>query len=286
MFKRVLPASYAGLFLSVIIFTRAANATSYNDYYVGGSVVGTPNVDTLQGTNIHTFEIYSLDVSHSGNNLNVTIKTAYAGHDGFEQTNYGALFIKTNGPILDAGNNPVRPDASHAFANDTSTARAGNFDYAVVLPGGLGTGSKTGNNASLDSLKADGSNIQISYWPNSNVNNNSNNSGGIFRNGQAVGVKGNPTVVDGNVSYSIIEDLSISFTISNIFNQLGPEFSLAWEMTCGNDVIFVDVYKRDVECTNCVPGQTPLPATLPLFASGLGVLGFVVQRRKRKVLAN
>ena len=30
------------------------------------------------------------------------------------------------------------------------------------------------------------------------------------------------------------------------------------------------------------PGETPLPATLPLFATGLGVLGLLGWRRKRK----
>jgi hypothetical protein len=30
------------------------------------------------------------------------------------------------------------------------------------------------------------------------------------------------------------------------------------------------------------PGTTPLPTTLPLFASGLGALGLLARRRKRK----
>ncbi|MGZ5866976.1 MAG: laminin B domain-containing protein, partial [Xanthobacteraceae bacterium] len=32
------------------------------------------------------------------------------------------------------------------------------------------------------------------------------------------------------------------------------------------------------------PGETPLPAALPLFASGLGVFGFIALRRKRKTV--
>ncbi len=32
-------------------------------------------------------------------------------------------------------------------------------------------------------------------------------------------------------------------------------------------------------------GTTPLPAALPLFASGLGVFGFIAARRKRKPVA-
>jgi hypothetical protein len=35
-------------------------------------------------------------------------------------------------------------------------------------------------------------------------------------------------------------------------------------------------------CTDCVPAETPLPAGLPLFASGLGVLGLLGWRGKRK----
>ncbi|MGZ5896991.1 MAG: laminin B domain-containing protein, partial [Xanthobacteraceae bacterium] len=33
------------------------------------------------------------------------------------------------------------------------------------------------------------------------------------------------------------------------------------------------------------PGETPLPGALPLFASGLGMLGFIAHRRKRKAVA-
>jgi hypothetical protein len=38
------------------------------------------------------------------------------------------------------------------------------------------------------------------------------------------------------------------------------------------------------ECTDCAPSPsaTPLPAALPLFATGLGALGFLGFRRKRK----
>jgi hypothetical protein len=33
------------------------------------------------------------------------------------------------------------------------------------------------------------------------------------------------------------------------------------------------------------PVATPLPAALPLFATGLGVMGFLAKRRKRKTVA-
>jgi PEP-CTERM motif len=36
-------------------------------------------------------------------------------------------------------------------------------------------------------------------------------------------------------------------------------------------------------CTNCAPVQTPLPPAMALFASGLGMMGLLGWRRKRKV---
>ena len=40
----------------------------------------------------------------------------------------------------------------------------------------------------------------------------------------------------------------------------------------------------DVSVTGPAVSQTPVPGALPLFATGLGVLGFFAQRRKRKTL--
>jgi hypothetical protein len=41
----------------------------------------------------------------------------------------------------------------------------------------------------------------------------------------------------------------------------------------------------DVDACAVVIGATPIPAALPLFASGLGALGFIGWRRKRKAQA-
>ena len=41
-------------------------------------------------------------------------------------------------------------------------------------------------------------------------------------------------------------------------------------------------YVDDVSVTGAAPSAVPLPAALPLFASGLGALGLLGWRRKRK----
>ena len=48
---------------------------------------------------------------------------------------------------------------------------------------------------------------------------------------------------------------------------------------------FNGVVRISYEITSFDPILTPLPAALPLFASGLGVLGLLGWRRKRKAAA-
>jgi hypothetical protein len=52
-------------------------------------------------------------------------------------------------------------------------------------------------------------------------------------------------------------------------------------MTCGNDVIIAEF---PVTITTH-QDTTPLPAALPLFGTGLGALGLLGWRRKRKAQA-
>jgi hypothetical protein len=63
--------------------------------------------------------------------------------------------------------------------------------------------------------------------------------------------------------------------------MLGTDFALAWAMTCANDIILGNV---SLPCDNCgpPPGATPLPGAMALFAGGLGVLGMVGYRRRKR----
>lgn len=70
-----------------------------------------------------------------------------------------------------------------------------------------------------------------------------------------------------------------SFTLAS-----GTESAYNFEF-CGNGVTSTLCGSRSITAGSLdeVPAATPLPAALPLFASGLGVIGLLGWRRKRKV---
>jgi hypothetical protein len=78
----------------------------------------------------------------------------------------------------------------------------------------------------------------------------------------------------------VISEGVITYTITDFSAlNLGSDIALSWSMSCANDVL------QDV--VDLTPVQaTPLPAALPLFASGLGAMGLIGWRRKRKAQAN
>jgi len=68
--------------------------------------------------------------------------------------------------------------------------------------------------------------------------------------------------------------LSVSFSLTGAPNSFcsfaGCDFDVSGELTSGN--VSVDY----------IPPTTPLPASLPLFATGLGALGLIGWRRRQK----
>ena len=103
----------------------------------------------------------------------------------------------------------------------------------------------------------------------------------FFREGQAVQyTPGNGPVAGTSATWAVDAILhTITFTIVDPTNIFGDSFALAWAMTCANDVIQGQVTFPPGE----TPPGTPLPAALPLFASGLGILGFLGRRRKKQM---
>ena len=52
-----------------------------------------------------------------------------------------------------------------------------------------------------------------------------------------------------------------------------------------NNTIYIGLDNVNVDFVSGPTGATPLPAALPLFAAGLGAMGFLAKRRKRKNVA-
>jgi hypothetical protein len=116
-----------------------------------------------------------------------------------------------------------------------------------------------------------------------------------FREGQAVQFNPDPsastiggtgtssfliTPTDWATNGNVITEGSITYTITDFSAlDLGGIIALSWAMSCGNDVI-----QGVVDFTEIIHGggATPIPATLPLFAAGLGVLGLIGYRRNKR----
>jgi len=91
---------------------------------------------------------------------------------------------------------------------------------------------------------------------------------------------------DGGVGFLIAVDGTQSHDLTGYLSAAYASNSAGWYY------LFLGNYDQNSNFSAVVsenfaagPGQTPLPAALPLFASGLGALGFLGWRRKRKAQA-
>jgi len=265
------------------------SATVQDDYWGGKNsftstnLGSTPNVDVIASSGDPSFQIYSLTAARTGNNLTVTINTNYANHVGALGTGLGFLFLGAGAPTYNAGTtgNPV---TGPNYQYDTYSADTARFQYAAGIPLTVafsnGTASGSGVLYSVDS-----NTVQRSYYPNT-----SNTTGSNFRNDQAVGIKNSPSTVPSvseNWTVTKGNDTTggtITFELLNLFNNttldsINGVFTLAWAMTCANDVILATIIPPETRLQK----ETPLPAALPLFAGGVGFLGLLSWRRKRKL---
>jgi hypothetical protein len=226
-----------------------------SDTYWGGTPNDSGVNEVIGGP---AYAISGLTAERVGNDLNVVINTNYANNIGAGGTLIGSLFIGDPAKLNYNG-----AGAGPQFRNDTYSADTDRFGYVFdfdvannTITGGTGTGS-------LFSLNGNGTDVQRSF-------------GSIFRADQAIdrtggvdtGVYGNWTIGSG----------SVSFNISNFFGLAGvpsTALTLAWAMSCANDVILgvVELPKN----TNDVP----LPAGVLLLLSGLAGMGALGRSRKK-----
>ncbi len=296
MSTRLIATVFAMAALSIAgVATATANTFTLLDNYDGG--LDTYNSGGVIGT--QTFQITSAVVYRTNNNntLNIIINTWFAGAPSAglaDGTGYGSLFLSP-GAWSPNGTAPYTSDM-YTNSNHSQITTSGEWQYAVTMP--LNPGTLTGTSG----LYSTGTLLTANaYSPNpsvvqsyttttgqifmSNVNGDpvtypgSNNPEYYFRQGQAVQFSPGSTnslanwtitpstVINGNY----ITEGSIDFVI-NDNDALGNTFALAWAMTCANGAIQGQV------------NLTPIPAALPLFASGLGFLGFVGLRRRKRTI--
>ncbi len=251
--------------------------TSFSDDYWGNAPGS--YTDVVGGS---SFNNTGGQVTKSGNDLTVVITTNYAdtvgvnnGNEGALGTFVGSLFIGVNntGPTI---NGPASAGGSAPAntADDTYVNDPGRYNY-VVNPDAQFAGT---NGAALD---ADlfalatgvgaGTDVQLSYYPNPGTT-----SGTSFRNDQAVGYTGNATEqlaatwsLDKSAN-TITFSIADFFTLNDFTSGNPLTLTVAWAMTCANDVI---MYTQALAYS--AVGEVPLPAGLLLLLSGLVGLGFL-----------
>jgi len=289
---------------SLLTFSLPASATTFTDSYYGG--LNTYNNSPVTGASdvIGTadFQIFSMDVTRTNNDLHVIVNTNFIAHIGEDANVHGtwpgvglgALFLG-NQSTLNL-NNTVNGSGVYApYAYDTFTNDTDRFKLGVSInehPAGTSGGPTPGTVYKLNGL---GTDVILSNVANSSITYpDPGNNGFYFRQNQAVDViSGTPHAGNGitaNWSFAAgpannSSPGTLTFNVYNVFgsgaDQLADSFTLAWAMTCGNDIILVTATEHAENANSLNP--TPIPAALPLFMSGLGVVGLLSRKRRKKL---
>lgn len=270
----------AGLFLTGFVSGAQSAPVTVDDSvqatsYWGGNETGSWGNDEIIGTD-SVFGITNMVVSQVGNTLNVVINTFYSGTNiGNSGTTLGALFLGIPGQLnYDLGDGGAPQYKSDTFAADTDRF-SHVLDFNGPVTNGVASETPGLNSATLYTLVGDGSDVVQS------------NGSGIIRAGQAVDVIKTAKTGVGLGDWAQ-ETGKITFNIYNFFAAGGLGASgglyatgvtLAWAMTCANDVILARV-----PISGGSTGEVPLPAGVILLFSGLLGLGFL-GRLKAKTIA-
>jgi hypothetical protein len=267
----------------------SVTGTLGNTIYYGGQ--NTYNGADVIGTS--TFSIIKAVVDRTNaNTLDIKIYTNYAGAPGSsaaDGTNYGSLFLTPG--LWTPGGTP----ADHYAGDNYSTNKEWSYAVTSPLTGNVGTSVPTGLYAigTVGAAHNYGATGVPDYYTTANgkvvlanVNGdpvtdpNSGNNGFYFRQGEAVQytpANSAAKVAGTSTTFSVGADYVEYLIVDN--GLFGNSFALSWAMTCANDVIQGQVILPSTDLT------TPLPGALPMFSAGLGMLGLMGWRKKRKKAA-
>jgi PEP-CTERM motif len=255
---------YLGLLL--ILFTGISNAATtkwtIQDRYIGGGYFpeyaqkkGNNYADVISGYNhINDFDIDKMVVTISDDgSVSVKIKTDYKPDIGGFGTDYGDLFISTNG---------WGPLGKKSSRNDTYL-NGQNWDYV------FDTDSTNSNDFSNLYEVVDENIILTDDIP-------TNEHETWYRHDQEVQYTPGDTLSSGEGSFSISNNskfLIYAFDLSSLGISLedGYDLGFRWSMSCGNDII---------EGGGITKAAVPEPGTLTLL--GIGLMGLCAAGRKKR----
>lgn len=252
-----------------------------NDSYIGGTYTNTyarNNGDVISTKDQYinyNIEAMTVNINDTGK-VEITINTGYstAGRDGtFDGTNYGDLFISTDGwTPYGNPNDKYKTDnfnngTSWEYVFDTSVSNVYKVSQGKIL---LSDDPTFTNRANW----VNGTNVPGQLYSGSNGINDSRYS--WYRHGQEIWFDNTGVTETGDGIFSDIYSgiggfITYSFDLSSlgITPEQGYNLGFHWAMTCGNDVIEGGLSKSAV----------PEPGTLVLL--GLGILGIGIFRQKK-----
>jgi hypothetical protein len=268
MFRPAFRALALGALASACAFGDARaffiDDTGVNAYWGGDLFGGSPTTGDIVGNS--SFEIFNATVDRVGTTFRVVISTNYNPLTSTPGgTGFGTLFI---------GPGPFTPTGTGNHPGDTFLDGPGRFSHVLVFPHNpaLIPGVGGGGTADLKPLVGDGSDVQLSFPP-------PPFGPAAVRNDQAVGYTGGAaTLLSGSWSFVDGPGSSPNTLTFQIFGEnglFGSDVTIAWAMTCANDVI----------AGSGAPGiidEVPLPAGFILMGSMLLGAGGVAKWRSRR----
>ena len=236
-----------------------ASAATFADTYIGGDPTGSGFIgaDVIGDSN---FQTHSMDVQRINNTLRVVINTNYSDKPastvlGYLGTNIGSLFIGDTAKL------DITDQNTDDYVSDKDRF-SWVFDFDTNPVAGVQGQGGSGSLYAIDDSK-----VVLSH------------ASGIFRANQAVGYNqgAQATLASGRWQVGVG---TVTFTIQDFFTSVAvpSSLTLAWAMSCANDVILAQVPLSSIP-------NVPLPAGGLLLLTGLLGVGFLGRLKTKKAAA-